>query len=409
MRRACLYLPDGTLFASFARNPELACPRSRATAVHWTVIIGNAPVMSQGRDVGIVVVERDLAELQERIIVTALIAGGMLLVAGTVAAWLAHRLTRRVSTPITKLAMAAGNIGHEGQDRQPLLEIAAPPDEVGQLVDAFRAMVGRLLESNETLRNEIEERRKVETEREALLERERHTSRLKDEFLAAVSHELRTPLNAILGWVQMLGATELDAETTAKAIASIGRNARAQTRVIEDLVDVSRIVTGKLHLRMEPVDLRGVVDGALEVIRPVAVAKRITVDVQVPDEICLVNGDQDRLRQVIWNLLSNAVKFTPAEGRVSVALRSVGGLYEIAVADTGLGIKPEFLPYVFDRFRQGDGSMTREHGGLGLGLSIVKELTEVHGGTVAVTSEGEGQGATFFVLLGAMDSVTVAS
>jgi signal transduction histidine kinase len=399
VRRACLYLPDGKLYAGVARTADLACRANQDVPGSLTVVVAEAPIAMEGKVLGTIVVERDLAEIRERVLVTASIAAGMLLVAGTIAAGLAHRLTRRVSTPITKLATAAGKIGHEGQDRQPLQEIAAPPDEVGQLVDAFRAMVGRLLESNETLRREIAERRKVEVEREALLERERHTSRLKDEFLAAVSHELRTPLNAILGWVQMLGTTELDAEMTTKAIASIGRNARAQTRVIEDLIDVSRIVTGKLHLRIEPTDLRGVVESAVEVIRPVALGKRIVLEVRMPAEPCVVNGDQDRLRQVVWNLLSNAVKFTPAEGKVSVDLQSSGGMYELSVSDTGPGIKTEFLPFVFDRFRQGDGSMTREHGGLGLGLSIVKELTEVHGGSVSVTSPGEGQGSTFFVRL----------
>jgi signal transduction histidine kinase len=321
---------------------------------------------------------------------------------------MADRLTRRVSTPIAKLATAAGRIGHEGQDRQPLLDIAAPPDEVGQLVEAFRAMVGRLLESNETLRNEVKERRKVEIEREALLERERQTSRLKDEFLAAVSHELRTPLNAILGWVQMLGTMNPDAAMTAKAVASIGRNARAQTRVIEDLLDVSRIITGKLQLRMEPVDLRTVLEGAVEVIRPAAAAKCIELRAEMPETICLVNGDQDRLRQVFWNLLSNAVKFTPADGTVSIGLRLVDGNYELSVTDNGVGIKPQFLPFVFDRFRQADGSMTREHGGLGLGLSIVKELIEGHGGSVSVTSPGEGQGATFLIRLAPLASASVS-
>jgi signal transduction histidine kinase len=311
--------------------------------------------------------------------------------------------------PIVKLATAAGDIGFGEDDRPRLAEITAPPDEVGQLVGAFRSMVERLLQSNETLRKEVEQRRQVEIEREALLERERHTSRLKDEFLAAVSHELRTPLNAILGWVQMLGTMPLDAAMTGRAIASIGRNARAQTRVIEDLIDISRIVTGKLHLRMEPVDLRAVIDSAVDVVRPVAASKEIVIRSELPEGVHMVNGDQDRLRQVFWNLLSNAVKFTPSFGTVAVSLRADGAAYEVSVVDSGIGIRPEFLPHVFDRFRQADGSMTREHGGLGLGLSIVKELVEGHGVAVSVTSGGEGRGAMFTIRLAAMATASVVS
>ena len=409
VRRACLYLTDGTLFAGFARSADLECPATQHSLEAWTIVVGTARVKSDQRVVGTVLVERDLGPVQQRVLWTASIAAAMLVLAGMLAVVIADRLTRKVSTPIVKLATAAGDIGFGEDDRPRLAEITAPPDEVGQLVGAFRSMVERLLQSNETLRREVEQRRQVEIEREALLERERHTSRLKDEFLAAVSHELRTPLNAILGWVQMLGTMPVDAAMTSRAIASIGRNARAQTRVIEDLIDISRIVTGKLHLRMEPVDLRAVIDSAVDVVRPVAASKEIVIRSELPEGVCMVNGDQDRLRQVLWNLLSNAVKFTPSFGTVSVSLRADGPAYEVSVVDSGIGIRPEFLPHVFDRFRQADGSMTREHGGLGLGLSIVKELVEGHGGAVSVTSGGEGQGAMFTIRLAAMATASVVS
>jgi len=193
-----------------------------------------------------------------------------------------------------------------------------------------------------------------------------------------------------------------DAETLHKAVATIGRNAHAQARVIEDLVDVSRIVTGKLHLRFQALDLRGPVEAATEVNRPTAHAKNLVVEMRLPDEACYVNGDADRLQQVISNLVSNAVKFSPPGGRIEVSLRKVEGAFEIRVSDTGIGISRDFLPHVFERFRQSDGSMTREYGGLGLGLAIVKELTELHGGAVRVASEGAGTGSQFVVRLPAL-------
>jgi CheY-like chemotaxis protein len=185
----------------------------------------------------------------------------------------------------------------------------------------------------------------------------------------------------------------------AKAIASLARNAQAQNRVIEDLLDISRIITGKMQLKADPVDLRGAVDSAMEVIAPVAAAKGVRLTSDVPPVACVVQGDFDRLRQVIWNLLSNGVKFTPAGGSVCVDLSEDGDSYALAVSDTGIGISPEFLPHVFERFRQADGSMTREHGGLGLGLAIVKEVTELHAGRVTAAHGPGGVGATFTVVL----------
>ena len=225
------------------------------------------------------------------------------------------------------------------------------------------------------------------------------SNRLKDEFLATVSHELRTPLTAVLGWTHLLRTGHLDEQASTRALETIERNARSQNQLIEDLLDVSRIITGKLRLDVRPVDPASFIDSAIEAVRPAAEAKAIRLQKVMDTGVSAISGDPDRLQQVVWNLLSNAIKFTPKGGRVQVRLERVNSHIEIAVTDTGGGIMPEFLPYVFDRFRQADGTYTRQHGGLGLGLSIVRHLVELHGGTVEASSNGEGQGATFTVKL----------
>ena len=401
VRRACLYLPDGSLFAGFARSPEFACPSAQPTDVPWRVVAASAPIHLNDRAIGRVYLERELAEIGTRIGVASLTGLGMLLLAGTVALFLAHRLHSSVSTPIAQLASLARTLQPDSKTAS-LPPIAAGEDEVGDLVRAFTEMIRRVHDANARLVESNEMLLRQQAERELLLAREREANRLKDEFLASVSHELRTPLNAIVGWVHVLATTPVNEQITARAVASIARNARAQTRVIEDLVDVSRIVAGKLNIHFDPVDLRDVVDDAIEATRPAAHAKDIALTVSAPgrpDADLRVNGDRDRLQQIVWNLLSNAIKFTPTGGAVSVSLKAENGMCELSVTDTGAGIAPSFLPHVFDRFRQADGSITREHGGLGLGLAIVKELTELHGGVVVATSPGPGLGATFTVRL----------
>jgi len=224
-------------------------------------------------------------------------------------------------------------------------------------------------------------------------------SRMKDEFLATVSHELRTPLNAIVGWSGMLRAGRLDQPTSKRAMEIIDRNARAQTQLIDDMLDVSRIITGKLRVHTGSVDLLLVIESAIDAIRPAINSKSITLDLSADPEVEPVLGDPDRLQQVIWNLLSNAVKFTPANGHIDVRLQRSGAEAEIVVRDTGQGISEAFLPYVFDRFRQADGAITRQHGGLGLGLAIARHLVELHGGSIKAQSDGEGKGSTFTVKL----------
>ena len=263
-----------------------------------------------------------------------------------------------------------------------------------------------LLRSNERLRAEVEERLRAENEREELLARERllrgqaeELSRLKDEFLATMSHELRTPLNAIFGWITLLRTRRLDEATQARALETIERNARAQKRLIEDLLDVSRIVTGKIALELGDVVPRRVVEGAVATMQPAAQAKEVTIALVLGEVTGAIRGDAARLQQVVCNLLSNAIKFTAPGGRVDVELTMSGDQVQISVTDTGKGIKTEFLPHVFERFRQEDGSISRRHGGLGLGLAIVRHLVDLHSGTVDAQSEGEGCGSRFIVRL----------
>jgi signal transduction histidine kinase/ActR/RegA family two-component response regulator len=224
-------------------------------------------------------------------------------------------------------------------------------------------------------------------------------NRLKDEFLATISHELRSPLNAILGWSRMLSGKRLGEEESAHALEVISKSARAQNQLISDLLDVSRIIMGKLRIETRMVDLISIIEAAMDIVRPAADAKRIRLISSLDQAAGPVLGDADRLQQVVWNLLSNAVKFTPVGGGVGVRLEREGGSVKITVSDTGVGIEPEFLLFVFERFRQFEGGTTRAAGGLGLGLAIVRHLVELHGGTVSAASLGRGQGATFTVTL----------
>jgi PAS domain S-box-containing protein len=267
-------------------------------------------------------------------------------------------------------------------------------DEAGK---ALR-MVGSMLD--------LTERKQAEQLRERLLQEAEHAraeaesaNQMKDEFLATLSHELRTPLNAILGWASLLKSARLDAAAREEGLDAIERNSRVQAQLIEDLLDVSRIISGKLRLDVQRVAPADVIDAALAAVMPAADAREIRIHKVLDHSAGPVAGDPARLQQVLWNLLSNAVKFTPKGGRIQVLLERVNSHIEISVSDTGQGIRPEFLPHVFDRFRQADASTTRRHGGLGLGLSIVRQLVELHGGSVRAKSPGEGQGATFIVAL----------
>jgi PAS domain S-box-containing protein len=257
----------------------------------------------------------------------------------------------------------------------------------------------RFTEADLDLARSLAERGALAADNARLYREAQEANRMKDEFLATLSHELRTPLNAIVGWTKLLQDGQLDASTQARAIATIDRNARAQTQLIEDILDVSRIVAGKLSLNVRAVDLAAVIEGALDSVRHAAEAKGMRLVTEIARTVGPFEGDPDRLQQVAWNLVSNAIKFSTRGGTVRVRLRQDGDQAEISVQDDGLGIKPEFLPHVFERFRQADSSSTRPHGGLGLGLAIVRHLVELHGGSVDVASAGEGKGATFTVRL----------
>jgi len=253
---------------------------------------------------------------------------------------------------------------------------------------------------------QFHERKRAEEKLAHLLVRERaargdaeKANRLKDEFLATLSHELRTPLNAVIGWSRMLKSSRLDPESAEHAIDVIERNAWAQKQIIEDILDVSRVITGKLQLQLAPVDLIAVVEAALDAVRPAVEAKDIRIETDYQKGLRIIAGDADRLQQVVWNLLSNASKFTPGGGTVGIRVFQDETYATIEVSDTGPGIAPEFLPHVFERFRQADGSTTRTHGGLGLGLAIVRHLVELHGGMIGVENSPSGSGAVFTVKL----------
>jgi signal transduction histidine kinase/DNA-binding response OmpR family regulator len=275
--------------------------------------------------------------------------------------------------------------------RHPLLSDQA----LINMLDAIGSEIGQFIQ-----------RKRVEGERENLLRREKHlreqaetASRLKDEFLATVSHELRTPLNAILGWGQILQAGKLEGDERTSALETIYRNAKSQAQLIDDLLDTSRLITGNLRLNLSPTAVVPVIEAALDVVRPAAEAKGVTLSAVYDSDAETITCDPHRLQQMIWNLLTNGVKFTPPEGRVEIKLEQDAETIQIIVSDSGQGIAPEFLPFVFDRFRQEDSSSTRTHNGLGLGLAIVRHLAELHGGAVRAASDGLGTGAAFIITL----------
>jgi CheY-like chemotaxis protein len=255
--------------------------------------------------------------------------------------------------------------------------------------------VGRFTEHHERLAVGVASWAAVALENARMFGMVQEASRLKDEFLASLSHELRTPLNAVLGYARMLRAGVVNPEKQARAIETIERNATSLTQIVEDVLDISRIISGKIRLNVQPVDFPKVVSNAVEVVSPAADAKGVRIETVLDPGATPVSGDPERLQQVLWNLLSNAVKFTGRGGRVQVRLARVDSHVEVSVADTGIGIAPEFLPHVFERFRQADASIARERGGLGLGLSIARQLAEMHGGTIEAASGGVGHGSTF--------------
>ena len=315
--------------------------------------------------------------------------GSGLLISIALGAIAAVKVARSINRPIADLRGAAQALGRR--------QTPSPPDTA---IQEIREVAAALVAA-------ADERAKGEAHREQLLHRERQArataeaaDRAKDEFLAVLSHELRTPLNAVYGWARMLRTGQIQGEAQlTRALEAIERNANAQVQLVDDLLDVSRVITGKMRLDVRAVDLKLVVEAALDAVRPAAEAKGIRLHGVLDPRAGPITGDPDRLQQVVWNLLMNAVKFTPKGGRVQASLQRVNSHVEIVVSDTGQGIAPDLLPLIFERFRQADSSSTRVHSGLGLGLALVKHLVELHGGLVVAQSAGEGKGATFIVKL----------
>jgi len=279
-------------------------------------------------------------------------------------------------------------------------------DRSNHHTNILQQVVAELTRSNDELRklNVALQTEKAKLHREA-----QEANRSRDEFLATLSHELRTPLNAILGWAQILRAKRLDEITTRRAFEAIDRNAKAQAKLIEDMLDVSSIITGRLRLELRPVRLSWSVEAALDAVRPAAEAKGIRLECDLAPDASAISGDPHRLQQIVWNLLSNAVKFTPSGGLVQLKLEYTEGKAKFIVADTGKGISPEFLPYIFERFCQAETTSSRTTTGPGLGLSIARHLVELHGGVIEASSKGEGLGATFTVILPLREIVPVSA
>jgi signal transduction histidine kinase/ActR/RegA family two-component response regulator len=408
VRIACLYDETQKLFDEYHSPSDSApCPPASprdGEMVQAERLTVSRTLMEGERREGSLLMVSDLTEVKQQLRAQVIIISAVLLIALGVATLLSAWLQALVSEPIRSLARTAASVSSRGD--YSIRATRATEDELGVLVDAFNGMLDRiqmreeeLSRANEDLRREIVERRRAEQERAELLVREREANRLKDEFLATLSHELRTPLNAILGWTRLLRGKALPENAVDPALEKVERNAQMQARLVEDLLEVSRITTGKLRLDMREFDLVALARTAVDSIRPTAEARGVIVERDFTVATMPTVGDPDRLQQVVWNLLSNAVKFTPSGGRVKLTLQRIGDSDEIVVADTGIGIDPVFLPNVFDTFRQADASATRAHGGLGLGLSIVRHLVEVHGGRVTAASKGRDHGATFTVTL----------
>jgi signal transduction histidine kinase/CheY-like chemotaxis protein len=394
---ASIELADGSVFAQYTRagSESVRCARAAPSGQSSAVfsddeLVVTEPIVFDGTSLGQLVVRSDLAERAQRFREYALVVLGVsALVLGIVLPVVGRIGRRSIAEPILGLARASHRIAEQA-DYSTRVE-GGGRDEVGTLVAAFNQML-------EGLRRRDDDLRAAHAELERRIQEADQLNRVKDEFLATLSHELRTPLNAIVGWTHLL-REGLDPPTTERALETISRNALTQSQMVGDILDMQRITTGKLRLNLRPVDLPRLIDSAIETIRPAASAKEIEVKGLIQRDAGPVLGDEDRLQQVLWNLLTNAVKFTPRGGRVHVGLAKVDSHVRVTVEDTGPGLDPEFIPYVFDRFRQADSSSTRRHGGLGLGLAIVRNLVELHGGEVSAANRSEGTGALFTLKL----------
>ncbi len=384
--RATLYDVSGAEFATYQRqgaaSPALAVAApSGLTMQRWVrqVLV----VEDRGRLLGRIDVVYDLREVQRHLWRTMALSALVSLLAVSLVYLFSRRIKDVLVKPIAQLSQTAREIS-ETKDYS-LRARKVSEDELGVFTDTFNQMLGQI--------------QKQDLEIQASRAEAVRASQLKDEFLATLSHELRTPMTPILGWAQILQRSADDKAKVMQAAEVIERNARAQNRIVDDLLDMSRIVSGKVRLEVRSIDPAEIIDSALDTVAAAAEARGIRLEKDASPIPRLLRGDPHRLQQVIWNLLSNAIKFTSSGGVVKIALRRLASSLEISVSDSGQGIGPEFLPYVFERFRQADSSNSRQHAGLGLGLAIVKELVELHGGSVRVASPGKGLGATFTVSL----------
>ena len=381
---ATLYDVRGRPFATYRRR-DAAVPITELPPSIFgeTAQTQQTPVEEKGQRLGTLDVSYDLSGLQNHLWRALAIAILVSLVAVAMVYLASLRIRRVLITPIALLSDTARRVSLTKDYAQRARKVS--DDELGTFTDTFNQMLEQIQKQDVEIQN---------SRAEAL-----QANQLKDEFLATLSHELRTPLAPIVGWAQVL---RLSADGNLKMLQAadvIERNARAQNKIIDDLLDMSRIVSGKVKLEMRRIDLADVVRDALEIVAPSAASREVLLEKDVTPGVAFCNGDAHRLQQVVWNLLSNAIKFTASGGRVRVAVHCMSGQVQLAVTDTGQGIAPEFLPHVFERFRQADSTNTRRHTGLGLGLAIVKHLVELHGGSVAAFSAGEQQGSTFTVAL----------
>jgi signal transduction histidine kinase/ActR/RegA family two-component response regulator len=394
---ARIHSADGRLFAEYVRAGQPAAAAADLAAGGGVTerferdeLVITRPVLFEGKTLGTLVVRSDLGERDERFRTYAAIVAGVFFLSLGAALTFGRAAQRSISEPILELARGARRIADENDFS--VRASTRSEDEVGALVAAFNHMLDGLQRRDDELRvTHAELERRIEEANEA--------NRLKDEFLATLSHELRTPLNAILGWAQILRRGGLEPAAVEQALETISRNALTQGQIVADILDMQRIAAGKLRLNLQALDLGPVIRRSIDTVSPAARAKEIEIQTVLDVSVGPVLGDEDRLQQVMWNLLSNAVKFTPKGGRVLVELLKINSHLELTVEDTGPGLAPEFIPFAFDRFRQADSSSTRRHGGLGLGLAIVRNLVELHGGSVAAGNRSVGSGALFVVRL----------
>jgi signal transduction histidine kinase/ActR/RegA family two-component response regulator len=382
---ASLFDQGDARFASYRRSPEpgpeLPLQPVGLTPIDpWQVLV--LQVRDRGQHLGHLQVVYDPSHTRGHLWRSLLLSSAVAMFAVLLVYLFARRIRDALVRPIAALGATALQVSETRN--YSLRATKVSEDELGTFTDIFNEMLARIEVQN--------------TEIQASRAEAQRASQLKDDFLATLSHELRTPMTPILGWAQILRRTARDNPQVQQAAEVIERNARVQTQIVDDLLDMSRIIAGKVRLDVQPVDLEKVVDAAMETVSTAAEARGIRLE-KVVQPVAPVRGDPHRLQQVLWNLLSNAIKFTARDGVVTVSLERHEGYVQIGVSDTGQGIPEEFLPHVFERFRQADSSTTRHHGGLGLGLAIVKQLVELHGGSVRVRSDGAGKGSTFTVRL----------